>query len=234
MVFTAMKSAITKKSNENTLVRGKSVNLKPQLGTAIACLLHAKAPKKASFIQSMLSIQLWRGGLTRDSIKQFARTGICKGYNATLKYVDQIRLDFDSAAIKCKEQIQEQLGNVQNRYFVGDAERNDVSIAIAATVPNVEDAINDPSSNDDTIPLVYNMDDAIPYGIEDTDDDDEGELNQHEQDIATAEMEVISEDDEESEESDSTMEVNQDLPDLEEVESGNVGDNSDEEILEPT
>ena len=47
-------------------------------------------------------------------------------------------------------------------------------------------------------------------------------------------MEVISEDDEESEESDSTMEVNQDLPDLVKVESGNVGDNSSEEILEPT
>jgi len=31
MVFTAMKSVITKTSNENTLVRGKSVNLKPQL-----------------------------------------------------------------------------------------------------------------------------------------------------------------------------------------------------------
>ena len=43
-------------------------------------------------------------------------------------------------------------------------------------------------------------------------------------------MEVISEDDEESEESDSTMEVDQDLPDLAEVESGNAGDNSDKEI----
>lgn len=202
MVFTAMKSVITKQSNENTLVRGKSVSLKPQLGTAIACLLHAKAPKEASFMQSMFSIQLWRGGLKRDSIKQFARTGICKGYNATLKSVDKMRLDFDSATIKCKEQIQEQLGNVQNRSFVDDAERNDVFIAIAATVPNVEDEINDPSSNDDTIPLVYNMDDTIPYGIEDTDDDDQDDLNQHELDIATEEMEVISEDDEESEESD--------------------------------
>lgn len=153
-------------------------------------------------MQSMFSIQLWRGGLKRDSIKQFARTGICKGYNATLKSVDKMRLDFDSAAIKCKEQIQEQLGNVQNRSFVDDAERNDVFIAIAATVPNVEDEINDPSSNDDTIPLVYNMDDTIPYGIEDTDDDDQDDLNQHELDIATEEMEVISEDDEESEESD--------------------------------
>lgn len=89
MVFTAMKSVITKQSNENTLVREKSVSLKPQLGTAIACLLHAKAPKEASFMQSMFSIQLWRGGLKRDSIKQFARTGICKGYNATLKSVDK-------------------------------------------------------------------------------------------------------------------------------------------------
>ena len=160
-----MKSSITKKSNENTLVRGKSVNLKPQLGTAIACLLHPKAHKKASFMENMFSIQLWRGGLKRDSIKQFAPTGICKCCTATLKSVDKIRLDYDSAATKCKEQIQEQLGNVQNRSFVDDAERNDVSIAIAATVPNAEDAINDPSSNDDTIPLVYNMDDTIPYGI---------------------------------------------------------------------
>jgi hypothetical protein len=46
------------------------------------------------------------------------------------------------------------------------------------------------------------MDDTIPYGIEDTDDDDQDDLNQHELDIATEEMEVISEDDEESEESD--------------------------------
>lgn len=113
MVFNAMKSVIAKKANENTLVRGKSVNLKPQLGTAIACLLHDKASKKTSFMQSMFSIQFWRGGLKRNSIKQFVRTGICKGYNATLKFVDKIRLDFDSAAIKCKVQIQEQLGNVK-------------------------------------------------------------------------------------------------------------------------
>ena len=45
---------------------------------------------------------------------------------------------------------------------------------------------------------------------------------------------MISEDDEESEDSNSTMEVNQDLPDLEEVERDNVGDNSDDEILERT
>jgi hypothetical protein len=54
MVFTAMKSVITKQSNENTLVRGKSVSLKPQLGTAIACLLHAKAPKGFGHFQVVL------------------------------------------------------------------------------------------------------------------------------------------------------------------------------------
>ena len=115
----------------------------------------------------MFLVQFRRGGLKRDSIKQFARIGTYKGYNATLQSVTKIRRDFDSAAVKSKVQTQEQIQNVQKRSTVGVKNQNDVPIAIAATIPNVEDEINDPSSNADTIPLTNNMDNTLPYGADD-------------------------------------------------------------------
>ncbi|VDI36421.1 Hypothetical predicted protein [Mytilus galloprovincialis] len=69
LTYNVLRSAITRKSEEATLCKGKTVNLKPKIGTAVAYLLHAKAPIKASFIPTLVSIQFWRGNLKRDTIK---------------------------------------------------------------------------------------------------------------------------------------------------------------------
>ena len=39
-----LRNAVTNKAKKDSLIMGKSVDLKPQLGTVIATLLHVKAP----------------------------------------------------------------------------------------------------------------------------------------------------------------------------------------------
>ena len=45
------------KANLGALIRGKHFNLKPQLGTAVASLLHIKARRKGSLTPTFLFIQ---------------------------------------------------------------------------------------------------------------------------------------------------------------------------------
>ena len=171
LLSNVLRGAVTKRANENSLIRGKSVNLRPQIGTSIACILNARAPKTASFLPSLFSVQFWRGGLKRNVMKQIAHTGICKGYDTTLSILDKIRQGFDSAATTCKIIIEEQHQQQNVRRINVTNEDADLSVAIAAVVPNIEDEVNSLSaSSQDTI--IMNMDDTIPYGMEDTDDDD--------------------------------------------------------------
>ncbi|CAC5386072.1 unnamed protein product [Mytilus coruscus] len=171
LLFNVLRGAITKRANENSLIRGKSVNLRPQIGTSIACILNARAPKTASFLPSLFSVQFWRGGLKRNVMKQLAHTGICKGYDTTLSILDKIRQGFDSAATTCKTIIEEQHQQQNVKRINVTNEDADLSLAIAAVVPNIEDEVNNLSaSSQDTV--IINMDDTIPYGMDDTDDDD--------------------------------------------------------------
>ena len=107
---TVLKSSITRKANQETLVRGKHVNLKPQLGTAVASLPHINILRphgKLALYQLFFSIQFWRGGLKRETFKQLSHTGICVRYDKTLDCVDKISSDFDKAAKKYKTLIEE-------------------------------------------------------------------------------------------------------------------------------
>lgn len=99
LLSTAIRSTVTSKGNETTLQR-KNVNLKPKLGTASACLLHDRVPRKAAFIPTPFFL------VKRDTKDQLARTAICLGTDATLRAVDKIRLDFDAAAKTCKSLIE--------------------------------------------------------------------------------------------------------------------------------
>ena len=48
--------------------------------------------------------------------------------------------------------------------------KNELPVALAATVANVDDEVNEPSSSEGTIP--YNPDDTLPYGMETDDEED--------------------------------------------------------------
>ncbi|CAC5388947.1 unnamed protein product [Mytilus coruscus] len=146
LLYNALKGAMTSKQCENSLVKGKYVNLKPKIGTVAALILHAKDPRKASFLPTLFSIQFWRGGLKRELIKQLAHTGICKGYDTTLVAVDNISSDFDSAAVVCKEKIEGQFRNAP----VAELRQHE-------------------AANPD---LRFAMDDTIPYGLGESDSDD--------------------------------------------------------------
>ena len=89
------------------LCRGRKVNLKPKLGLAIGSLLHAASPRKVKFLQSAVSIQLWKGGLKSSVMNQMSRLGICQGYNGALSSIDKIRIGFDAAAKNAMKELQE-------------------------------------------------------------------------------------------------------------------------------
>lgn len=171
MLYNVLRGAITCRTNEQNLIRGKGVDLKPQLGTTIAYVLHAKAPKTASFLPTLFSVQFWRGSLKRNVLKQLAHIGVCKGYDTTLNTLDRIRQGFDSAAVKCKEITEEQLQHFHEERNEARNEEGGLPFAVAAVVPNIEEEINEPStSSHDT--MILNMDDTIPYEMDDTDEED--------------------------------------------------------------
>lgn len=204
-----LKSAVTTKANETTLMKGKTVNLKPKLGTAMACLLNAKAPKKAAFIPTLLSIQFWRGRLNRESIHQLSKMGICVGYATTLSAVDKIRKDFDTTAKICKSNIETQLmanADMSNMTVVWN-EDLELSQAVAATVPNIEDEINEPSDNEETI-LYYP--EARTEGTVSSEEDNENESDNE------------SENESDSGESDKSSSSNENAEDEEIVEDMSV------------
>ncbi|MES9880856.1 MAG: hypothetical protein ABW185_08250 [Sedimenticola sp.] len=147
---TVLRSAITTPSTEETLKRAKSINLKPHLGIAAATLLHARAPRKVNFLQTLLSIQFWRGGLKRETIKQLAHTGICMSYAHTLNAVDKIREGFDKAATASKEGVEQSLGMAKEA-LIHQTSELELSVAMANTVPNIEDEVNGPSDAEDNL-----------------------------------------------------------------------------------
>ncbi|VDI12582.1 Hypothetical predicted protein [Mytilus galloprovincialis] len=81
------------------------------------------------------------------------------------------RQGFESAATTCKTIIEKQ-HQQQNVSRINVTNKDaDLFVAIAVVVPNIEDEVNNLSaSSQDTI--IMNMDDTIPYGMDDTNDDD--------------------------------------------------------------
>ncbi|CAG2203272.1 unnamed protein product [Mytilus edulis] len=118
---------------------------------------------------------LVKGGLKRELIKQLAHTGICKGYDTTLAAVDNISSDFDSAAVVCKEKIEGQFRNAPiAELWQHEAAYPDFRIAMAATMQNIEDEIVEPSTSTENTKN-DNLDDTIPYGLDESDSDDGGD-----------------------------------------------------------
>ena len=150
-------------------------SITPEIGTALSCLLHARSRIKASFIPTIFSIQLWRGGLKSETLRQVAKTGLCLGYDSTLKAVDRIREGFDSAAYKCKEALEKDVSvPVQN---IGDTSDNlDTSLAIADSVANIDDEIVSSEESDTDNDNNMDVDSEL-----DTEGEEEGETEESEE-----------------------------------------------------
>lgn len=95
-----LKDMVCAPKEQTSICPGNKKNLKPAVGFATSTLLHANAPRKASFLPAVCSIQLWRGGLQTDKMKQFSQTGICFGIMGTRTIIDNIRTSFDVVARK--------------------------------------------------------------------------------------------------------------------------------------
>jgi hypothetical protein len=98
---------------------------------------------------------------------------MCKGYDTTLAALGKIRQGFDSAAVICKQKIEQQLTTAELRTIAVEIEK-ELPVALVATVANVDDEVNESSSSEGTIP--YNPDDTLPYGME-TDDEEDIEVD---------------------------------------------------------
>ena len=57
-----------------------------------------------------MSVQLWRGRLKRESIQQLSRLGLCVSYESTLKAIDRVRTEFDTA-VRCNVDLESALAN---------------------------------------------------------------------------------------------------------------------------
>ena len=188
-----LKSSITTKDYESTLEISSGVNLKPKIGIIKSCVLHAKAPRKSKFILTVNSIQFWRGCLKKETIKQMAHTGICVGYMGTLSAMDTIRKGFDSVAVSCKTEIEQKLATLHDTSIATIA-YEDLSVALAAMVPNIEDEINE--SSDAEVTMIYtdeSEDDANIENLEDqvesNDEDSSGSVSDENDEINLLDLE---------------------------------------------
>ena len=149
ILFNVLKGAVTTKSNHESMIRHGKVNLKPHIGTALAILMNAKAPSKAKFLHTLLSVQFWRGRLKRETMKQLAHLGLCSGYEATLSAIDRIRAKFDEAAIELKKNMEVALESHVTHPVTVEEDDHEVSFAMSAS--NVEDEIAYYSDMEETI-----------------------------------------------------------------------------------
>ena len=161
-------SIVSRQSGDNAL-RRRNV---PKLGTAVACLLHARAPKKAAFIPTVFSIQFWKGGLKRETIDQLYRTGICLTTEKTLDILDKIRHDPKTNEI------------VNQPVAVRKEKQLEVSTAMSATNITIEGKSSARSDEEETI--LYSDDESMDIenicpklsdDIESDEDDDDDDVD---------------------------------------------------------
>ena len=72
-----------------------------------------------------------------ETIKQLSHLGLCVSYDTTLATIDKIKSSFDSAALKLKADMEEEL----QKAIPATPERNDdaeLSMALSATTPNID------------------------------------------------------------------------------------------------
>ena len=199
VLFGAIKGAVTTKANQDSMYRHSRVNLKPRVGTALAILLNAKAPRKVKLLHTVLSVQFWRGRLKRETMKQLSHLGLCAGYEATLSAIDKIRKDFDTAAVRLKENAENALQRRHNPLVI-DQEQNNLSIDLAALAPNIDDEAGYYSDMEETI-LYSDMDESIQLpntGRESDEDEEDDEVESQGEEDDDREESIEEEDEDDS------------------------------------
>ena len=71
-------------------------------------------------------------------IQQLSHLSICVSPGTTLSALDKIRLDFDSAAVRLKQNMEHSL---QSASLVQTVESHDLSVALSISVPNIDDEL---------------------------------------------------------------------------------------------
>lgn len=140
--------------------RKRGQNLKPYVGNALAILLFAHAPHRANMIPTLNGIQLWRGRLKRESMKQIARMGLSIGYDGTIAALDRIRQGYDKGALECKSLLEKQLSEHPHRQLpTRDAEEEmETSFFLADLIPNLDEEIEPPEDEGNSIiHVTYNF-----------------------------------------------------------------------------
>ncbi|KAK3097425.1 hypothetical protein FSP39_009569 [Pinctada imbricata] len=95
LLFTALEGIVVK-NKEDCIISNTS--LERIVGTALSCLLKGRAPQKATFIPTVNSVQIYKGGLEQETLKEISRTGFCLSHDATLNAINRLGTEFDNAA----------------------------------------------------------------------------------------------------------------------------------------
>lgn len=86
------KSVALRKSSENVW---RNNRVKTKIGMVLAILLNSKKPRRAHFIQSLVSLQLYRGGLRSTVYKSLSNVGICLTHKWTLSSLEKLKKEIE-------------------------------------------------------------------------------------------------------------------------------------------
>lgn len=100
-----------RESQKDSMLR-KTINLKTSIGIALAILLYGRYPRKASFFPTMLSIQLWQGGLRKETFDQLSGVKLSLGYNRTVATIHKLGEAFNYRAKTLNKEIDMESTNV--------------------------------------------------------------------------------------------------------------------------
>lgn len=147
LLHTVLTGAGSTRKNEHDLRRGQNrrVDLKPKIGTALAILLYAKSPVRASYLPTIISLILKRKKSKQKTLKQLSKLGLCFSPNGAWVCFRKLRDELHTAKSNNSSRAEE----------VTNGEE-DETLAHSRTINNTKDKsvepVHDPKSVEDTSP----------------------------------------------------------------------------------
>lgn len=162
ILFNMLMAICLKKSEPIDTWRSRK-SLKAKLGMALAILCNAKVDRKARFMPDLVSLQLYRGGLNRDMIKQLAKVGVCFSDVYIDKLVEKMKGECDFA--KSNDISNQLVQNIDDETDKTEHFRADISGNISNSIPTPDNYDKQSNGDDD--------DGEESNGADDSDDNKE-------------------------------------------------------------
>ncbi|XP_048736103.2 uncharacterized protein LOC125651518 [Ostrea edulis] len=144
---------------------GKLGSLVPVLGFILGTILYLHKPQQYNFLQTIISIEMYRSGCSQKLFRWFQKLGWSKGVKGTRIAADKICSEFDQKIVSWKNEIQVELGmpappqqplNVDFESSDTDSSHNSLASS-GSEITNQDSSDVDFSSEDesDIVPLPF-------------------------------------------------------------------------------